>query len=388
MKAIKMSKRIITVMSTAALALGAINAESVFADDLTSEIENNKVKIEEVRKKQEETEDRLKELQKEIKEKEDEVVELVKQAEEVQKEADKLKEEIAEMQEIVDAREEKLEEQARAIQTNGEKVDIVSIIIEAESLSEIIGKTKVVNSILSSNNDMLNSQIEDKKAIEMKELQAKARLRDLQSLSVELENLKGELMSKAFDEEVLLEELENERSAFESKHDELIRKRREEREQKALEEQRAREERSAREVRDNIVGVQSSEVLSLDSMPKGSSSSSVVSNATKYLGVPYVWGGGSPSGFDCSGFTQYVYQETYGINIGSWTGAQQYAGERVSVSNARPGDLLMWGKGSSTSHVAIYIGNGQFIHSPKPGDSVKITSLKHFMPNYAVRVVK
>lgn len=113
----------------------------------------------------------------------------------------------------------------------------------------------------------------------------------------------------------------------------------------------------------------------------------VISNAQKYLGVPYVWGGKSPSGFDCSGFVQYVYRETYGMEIGGWTGAQQNAGTRISVAEAQPGDLYFWADGSGgTYHVALATGGGSYIHAPQPGQSVSYGSVSGYAPQFAVRL--
>lgn len=114
----------------------------------------------------------------------------------------------------------------------------------------------------------------------------------------------------------------------------------------------------------------------------------VISTAKKYLGTPYVWGGKTPSGFDCSGFTSYVYNEATGKNIGSYTVAQESAGTQEAVSQASAGDLLFWGGKGSSYHVAIYLGNNQYIAAPQPGESVKISSISsYFMPSFAVKVL-
>lgn len=112
----------------------------------------------------------------------------------------------------------------------------------------------------------------------------------------------------------------------------------------------------------------------------GSSSSSAgqtISNeAQKYLGVPYVWGGSSPSGFDCSGFTQYVMRAC-GYTINRTATAQLSNGYSVSYSNLQPGDLVFFNNTYATdapaSHVGIYIGNGKFIHAGS--GCVEITDL-------------
>lgn len=106
-----------------------------------------------------------------------------------------------------------------------------------------------------------------------------------------------------------------------------------------------------------------------------SSSGSVVSVAQNYLGVPYVWGGTSPSGFDCSGFTQYVFRQC-GYSINRTAAAQYSNGSYVSYDSLQAGDLVFFANTYSASgitHVGIYIGGGQFIHAANGG--VKISSL-------------
>lgn len=109
------------------------------------------------------------------------------------------------------------------------------------------------------------------------------------------------------------------------------------------------------------------------------SSNSVVAYATNFLGTPYLWGGTTPSGFDCSGFTQYVYRH-FGIYLGRTTYDQINNGYEVSEDQLQPGDLVLFGSGGSPSHVGIYVGNGMYIHAPHTGDVIKISSLNR--PDY------
>ena len=114
-------------------------------------------------------------------------------------------------------------------------------------------------------------------------------------------------------------------------------------------------------------------------------SGSVLEIAQQFIGVPYVWGGASPSGFDCSGLVQYVYAKV-GRSLPRVTYAQETAGSYISVSQAQPGDLLFWGSKGSSHHVAIYMGGGQYIHAPQPGQSVTIQSISYYAPDFAVRL--
>jgi cell wall-associated NlpC family hydrolase len=97
----------------------------------------------------------------------------------------------------------------------------------------------------------------------------------------------------------------------------------------------------------------------------------VVGIAMRYLGTPYVYGGASPGGFDCSGFVMYVFGQM-GVSLPHNAAAQYGFGTPVSRADLQPGDLVFF---NGLGHVGIYIGGGQFIHSPHTGDVVKISSL-------------
>jgi cell wall-associated NlpC family hydrolase len=97
----------------------------------------------------------------------------------------------------------------------------------------------------------------------------------------------------------------------------------------------------------------------------------VVGVAMQYLGVPYVWGGTSPGGFDCSGFVMFVYAQM-GVSLPHHAADQFNYGTPVSRDQLEPGDLVFF---DGLGHVGIYIGGGQFIHAPHTGDVVKISGL-------------
>lgn len=100
----------------------------------------------------------------------------------------------------------------------------------------------------------------------------------------------------------------------------------------------------------------------------------IVTYAMGYLGCSYVYGGASPSGFDCSGFTMYVYKH-FGYSLPHGATSQLSNGTYVSYDNLMPGDLVYFGSGSTASHVGIYIGGGQFIHAENYSTGVVISSL-------------
>lgn len=123
----------------------------------------------------------------------------------------------------------------------------------------------------------------------------------------------------------------------------------------------------------------------------GVTGSNVVNEATKSEGTPYVWGGTTPSGFDCSGFTQYVYGQL-GVQIPRTSQEQATIGTPVaSLAVAQPGDLLFFagsdGTASSPGHVGIYLGNDQMIDAPYTGTTVRVDSLASAGPIVAIRQV-
>ncbi|WP_010491556.1 C40 family peptidase [Lacticaseibacillus zeae] len=111
----------------------------------------------------------------------------------------------------------------------------------------------------------------------------------------------------------------------------------------------------------------------------------IASNAAKYIGVPYVYGGTSPSGFDCSGLIYYAAKEA-GVNLPRTSQAQSTLGSYVAVSDLQAGDLVFWGGVGSAYHVGIYIGNGQYIHAPAPGQNVTVQSMAYFAPEFGRRL--
>jgi cell wall-associated NlpC family hydrolase len=100
-------------------------------------------------------------------------------------------------------------------------------------------------------------------------------------------------------------------------------------------------------------------------------------------GTPYVWGGTSPKGFDCSGLTMWSYRKA-GVKLPRSSRAQSSVGKPVSKGELRPGDLVFFY--SPVSHVAIYLGNGQVVHASEPGEPVKVSQLSR-MPFHNARRV-
>lgn len=123
-------------------------------------------------------------------------------------------------------------------------------------------------------------------------------------------------------------------------------------------------------------GLVTSDSVGTDAASRGAinKGTQVVNYAYKFLGKPYVYGAAGPNAFDCSGLTQYVFSKL-GVNLSRTTYTQVGEGTKVNRSDLKQGDLVFFNTQGSTSHVGIYVGNGQFIHAPRTGKPVMISSL-------------
>ena len=100
----------------------------------------------------------------------------------------------------------------------------------------------------------------------------------------------------------------------------------------------------------------------------------VVTFAKKFLGVPYIFGGASPSEFDSEGLVKYCYKKAIGVDLPKYTNGLLLGGTKISQANLKVGDLVF----TSSSHVGIYVGDNKIIHAPKVGDVVRISEITSF----------
>lgn len=111
----------------------------------------------------------------------------------------------------------------------------------------------------------------------------------------------------------------------------------------------------------------------------------LIQEARKYLGVPYIWGGSTPQGFDCSGLVQYVYARC-GKQLPRVTTQQEKCGDLIPLNQVQAGDLYFWGTPGQSYHVALACGQDQFIQAPSPGQNVMVSDVHFFKPDFAIRL--
>lgn len=127
---------------------------------------------------------------------------------------------------------------------------------------------------------------------------------------------------------------------------------------------------------DSLAALTGAEPMAAAALARESLGSQAVSIALRHIGVPYVWGGASPEGFDCSGFAMYVYG-LLGIKLPHYTGHQIKVGYPVTFNQLQPGDLLFFNPGANgdPGHEGIYIGRGLMAQAPQRGDYVRVSVL-------------
>src|SRR5581483_1429027 len=263
----------------------------------------------------------------------------------------------------------RLGDRLRAIYISGQEDSTLAILLGATSLSDFLNQVETLSSVASQDSQVLGEVKTFKHDVAARAVRLKrAHVRQEQVVAeraaarAQIENGLAErqrLVASIKDEIVRLE-------AEERARQERLRIEAERR----LQAQLAAQRQAVQEAQQtSVVGAAAVTPEGISVAPP-SRYGGVVGIAMQYLGVPYVWGGASPSGFDCSGFVLYVYAQI-GVSLPHSAASQYNYGVPVSRDQLEPGDLVFF---DGLGHNGIYIGNGQFIHAPHTGDVVKISS--------------
>jgi len=248
-----------------------------------------------------------------------------------------------------------------------EEVSLFSSILFSRDFRDFITRLDFLVRINCQDKKILVQVQEIKKQLEKEEKGLKEKEQELKALAGELNQKKNSIESQLKNKEVIFNNINRNIASLIKKEEERQLKLRFDEPKKILEEQ---PETTGTEGSDETKQNQKTPLETTDSTCNGSE---IVSIAQNYLGAPYAWGGSAPNGFDCSGFTMYVYKKV-GINLYHSAALQYGQCKKIIKSEMMAGDLVFFGK-DGISHVGIYVGNGNFIHAPCTDDVVRIQSL-------------
>ena len=346
------------------------------------------------------------------------------EVEEIKIEVENTEKEIETTKADIEKSEEVLGKRIREFYKSGGQVNYLTLLFSAESFNDLISKIDSTTRIVNIDKELI-AELEEKKAnLNEKVTVLEERKAEVIKLTEESEAALDELNAKKAEQEIAIEQLNAEQEEFEKNYLSVSERKLVAHQQSVLETSNDKNELQAAidqltSIRDNQIKseivkqeisdsiyygtIKLEEVIEAEEAAKAAaqqqqqasspnrgetttgsisgsassaSGSAIVSYAYNFLGVDYVWGGTTPSpGFDCSGFTSYVYANAAGINITRTTYSQMGVGSPVSYDQLQPGDLVFTYGGD---HVGIYVGGGQYIHAPQEGDFVKVSNITSF----------
>lgn len=396
------------------------------ADTVDSKIESQDKKIADLKNKENSATSTLASIQGNISSIQEQASALQAKQGELNETIGTLNEEVKALEARIEKRDASIKEQARSVQVESSNSNVVDLVLNAESVSDALTKVMAASKLVNANNDMMTQQKEDKKAVEAKKNETEEKIAEVQTTAVELEKKKGELVDQELAQQATVNAIAAEKETEQGKKDQYLA------EQAAAEAQREAARKAAEEAAKQAEAIAKEEAVTPvqpenngggqttptpaqpetptpvqpetptpvqpetpapvkpvqpeTPAPAPGDASAVVAEAYKHIGKPYVWGAKGPDSFDCSGFTSYVYRQAQGREIGGWTVPQESAGTTISLSQLAPGDLVFWGSHGATYHVGIYVGGGQYIHAPAPGQNVTVQSISGWSPDFGVRM--
>lgn len=405
-----MKKKILSIVMAGALTITSVTP--VFATPNQEVIENQQ-KYDDISKKIEDIQGKIYSLNEQIAPLAEKVDNNKRQMDSIKDEVENTKKEIETSKVDISEKEEVLGKRLRELYKSGGQGSYLTLLFSADSFSDLISKLDSATRLVSIDKKIVKDLVDKKEKLDEKVTSLEEKRNEIAKINEEVKKDLDEFTGKKQEQEALIAEVEAERAKFDEEFLSVA-------ERSLVEPQLAILESSSsitdlqsaisqlRSIRDNqlksptvVEEINNSieaakvkleelqaqeEAANKPSIPNrgpGSSASgnAIVDFAYGYIGAPYVYGAAGPSSFDCSGFTSFVFRNAAGIDITRTTYSQIGVGTPVSYGELQPGDLVFT---YGLDHVGIYVGGGQYIHAPQPGDSVKVSPVTSF---YAARRV-
>jgi peptidoglycan DL-endopeptidase CwlO len=300
--------------------------------------------------------------------------------------------EIAKAKEALESHKEVYSERLKSIQLKGNQsvVTYAELLLSSNSISDFFNRFTAISQFIESDTELLNGLNEKEQLLKVAEELLLNQISQLKESEVELaaeqkqiEENKIQIQKDLVAAQGILQSQQNQWNQQEAER--VAQLAAAQTQQAAGPVQQSALQAGQQTQQQAAVNTPTAPVPAAVPVTNSATANSVIANAKQYLGVPYVWGGSTPSGFDCSGFVSYVYRSV-GISLPRTSRDQQNVGTRISLSQVQPGDLVF--QGSPAYHVGIYIGGGQYIHAPQTGDVVKIASFNPSKFSTASRVLR
>ncbi len=322
-----------------------------------SQLEQNKNSLKEAQDKREEIELSIEKLDNQIEDYMMKIEGNKKNITSTENEINTTKKQIKQVEKEVKDQQEVLDQRVRAMYINGQS-SYLKFLLESENFSDLITRTEAIRKIIGLDKQVISSLNDKKSEVETKKTSLEVKYNDLLTLKSENESKLTSLNSNIADQKIFIEEAKTQEKLFASK----------------ISESQELVNKTITQV--NKIRSEAPRVTpSRGATSANASASNIIAYASNFLGTPYLWGGTSPStGFDCSGFTQYVYAH-FGIKVGRTTYDQINDGYQVSKDELQAGDLVFFGKNNDPNHMGIYVGNNTYIHAPRTGDVIKISAM-------------
>lgn len=363
-----MHKKLASIV-TATILLVTMGTTAVFADPLSDRLQEQQTQLQQNRNNYNSAQKKVQELEEKIEHFDMQIEGLMEEIEEnkskmkaIENDIELAQKEIGQAQKEMEEEQELYNERMKVMYMNGAG-GYLDVILGADTLSDLVEKVEAVKKLTELDKKIVKELKQKQKELEEKQDKLKEEQDKLQALNKTQEEKLAKLEEDKKEQDALIAEARRESAAYSSvlKDNEAQIKQT----KKLIEEAKKRAQQAANA---NKKPSRGEETASL-------SSDALIAYASEFLGTPYVWGANGPKSFDCSGFTRYVFAH-FGVRLPRVSRDQAQTGTYVSRENLQPGDLVFFKKGSApVHHVGIYVGNGSYIHAPRTGDVVKISTL-------------